>query len=85
MINQMQEVFVPTFEINLVVRNALGVPTGGRKEFSTNSPDSLFAFWMRHQGKPKRKKKSVEKLPNGEQAKQILTEMYNNDETTEGT
>jgi hypothetical protein len=50
------------FEINLVVRDSNGNPTGKRKSFSTNDPYKLWVFFNRFQGRPKRKKKKVKNI-----------------------
>jgi len=60
MINFEEYVSKP-FEISLVVRNALGQPTGRRRTYATDSPYKLWQFYMRHRGKPRRKKQSNNK------------------------
>lgn len=69
----------PSLEINLIVRDSEGNPTGRRKSFRTNSPFKLWSFWARHQGRPKRKKnkpKKGEKLPTDQEAQKIMKDMY---------
>ena len=61
----------PTFEINLAVKDAKGNPTNRRKHFITNDPIKLSDFFLRHQGKPKKKKKS--KATDSVEATKVLT------------
>ena len=71
-----------SFEINLVVRDAEGNPTGQRKSLATNDSNKLYDFWMKYQGKPRKKNKNKtkkESLPNARQADQILKELYKTD------
>lgn len=48
------------FELSLVVRNALGEATRHRKTYATDSPYKLWQFFIRHQNKPKKQKKTTE-------------------------
>ena len=61
----------PAFELVVAVRDSVGEPTGKLKSYTTDSPMKLWQFYMRYQGKPKRKrkdkgvegdKKSIDKL-----------------------
>ena len=67
----------PRLEIDLIVRDAHGQPTEKRKEFKSTDGHSLWEFWMRHQGRPNRKKKTnkKEKTPTKDQADQIVKDM----------
>lgn len=72
-----------TFEINLLVRDSNGNPTGRRKSFATDDSGKLWEFWMKHQGRPKRKPRSKKKriesakqLPKAQEADKILNELY---------
>lgn len=67
--------FDSMFEIDLVIRDSKGQPTNRRKSFKTNDAGKLWEFWMRHRGRPKRKKK--EKIPTAKEANEILANMYN--------
>jgi hypothetical protein len=65
----------PAFEIDLMIKDAAGRPTGKRKLYGTDSAYKLWQFWMRHQGRPKRKKG---KLPSGKEAEKIMNNLYGN-------
>lgn len=73
------------YELVLVLRDANGQPTG-RKNYSTDSPYKLSQFYLRNQGKPKKKvreqahKKGV--VPSAEQASKILKDVDTYIETT---
>lgn len=58
MINFQNEEFTPTFEISLVVKDSLGIPTGKRRSLKASDGDAIWEFWSRYQGKPKRHKKT---------------------------
>lgn len=47
-----------SYEIDLVLRDSKGNPTGKRKSFKTDDPLSLWQFYMRNQGRPKKRKKA---------------------------
>lgn len=71
------------FELNLIVKNAQGQPTGVRRSIATDNAAQLWSFWMRHQGRPHRigkskKKKKKEALPTAKEADQILQTLYSN-------
>lgn len=85
------------FEIEILVRDSEGNPTGQKKTFKTDNPHKLWEFYNRHQGRPKRrknKKRNVENknqqnnkkesLPNDEQGKKILREIYGDDKKEQG-
>lgn len=80
MLNMNQPKKSPTFELDLIVKDAKGNPTNMRKSIQTDSPRKLCQFWHRYQGKPKRRKKKSKNLPNAKQAEQILRELYKDDE-----
>ena len=88
MLNIQQESTPHAFELDLVVRDSDGQPTGARKTIKTDSPFKLWSFWQRHQGRPKRKKKKRNKnkketLPTSKEADKILSEMYDDGPSTE--
>ena len=73
------------FEINILVRDSEGNPTGQRKSFSSDDAGKIWEFYMRHQGRPKRKKrpkkvreKAAKELPKAQEAEDILKKMYAN-------
>jgi len=68
-----------TFELVLFVKDKFGNPTKTKRSISTDSPDELSQFWMKHKGKP-RKKKTNKKLPTEQQAKTILKNIYKDTE-----
>ncbi len=80
------------FEIDLEIRNAKGEPTGIRKSLKTDDPVKLWEFYMRNQGRPKKRRKKTSKnkggsrmkknlLPTSKEADRIMSNMYteNND------
>jgi len=71
-----------TFEITIALRDSQGNPTGRTKTFKTDSAYKLWKFYMNHQGKPKRRKKSgnPKNLPNQRQAEKIMKDMYKADD-----
>ncbi len=60
-----KEDFQPTFEINLVVKDALGNPTRQRKNHMSNNGYGIWEFWAKYQGKPKRHKKKIKNIQEG--------------------
>jgi len=66
--------FSPLFELDIVVKDAMGNPTKKRKSCVSDSAEDIWKFWMRHQGKPKRK--TTRKLPTAKETNQILTNLY---------
>jgi len=61
------------YEIVLYIKDAKGNPTKKRKSYATDNPYKLWQFWMRHQGKPKRRRSN--KIPTAQEAEKILKEM----------
>lgn len=85
------------FEIEILVRDSEGNPTGKKKTFKTDNPHKLWEFYNRHQGRPKRRKKrktdnvhnkkqnnQKESLPSDEQGQKILREIYGDDKKEQG-
>ena len=73
-----KEDFIPTFEIELEIKDSQGRPTGKRKTFSTSDPYKLSEFYLRHQGKPKKRhvkaasaKEATEVLSNDTELQQM--------------
>jgi len=85
------------YEIEILVRDSEGNPTGKKKTFKTDDPHKLWEFYNRHQGRPKRRKKKQnvdnkkqrynnqkkESLPSDEQGQKILREIYGDDKEKE--
>lgn len=82
------------YEIDLEIRDVKGNPTGIRKSIKTDDPVKLWEFYMRNQGRPKRKKKkktdargrnkSKQILPTAKEADQIMTNMYTDTDDQKG-
>lgn len=64
-----------SFELTVIVRDASGQPTGRTKTIQTDDSHKLWEFWMRHKGRPRRKKKKRENVPNAKEADKIMTQM----------
>ncbi len=65
-----------SFELTLVTRDASGNATGTRS-YETDSAYKLSQFYLRHKGKPKRRKKRVESKETTKIVKQNdITEAY---------
>lgn len=85
-----------SYEIDLEIRNAKGEPTGTRKSFKTDDPVKLWEFWMRNQGRPKKKRKKHSKdkgigirkkkefLPTAKEANKIMNTMYTDTDDQKG-
>ena len=63
-----------SFEIELVVRDFEGNPTGQTRSFVSDNPYKVWEFYQRQQGKPKRKHKKSRGIPNAEQTQKLLVE-----------
>lgn len=63
-----------SIELVLCVKDGKGNKTGHRKSLVCETGAEVWHFWMKHQGKPKRKKKNkvkAELLPKGKDAEKI--------------
>lgn len=68
-----------SFELVLVERDAHGNPTSKTRTIASDDGNDIAAFYMKYQGKPRRKKKrqtkaAISELPKGEQADKLLKE-----------
>lgn len=75
----------PAFEISIIVKDSLGRPLLGkngqlkRRSFASDDAEKLAAFYYRHQGRPKHKKRRAAKkgdvVPSGKEAEKILNQV----------
>lgn len=70
-----REVFEPTFEIVLHLRDKEGKPIGQKKSYITSNPSKLHDFWIRNSGTTKKKRKKVEAASSEKDIQQAIKEV----------
>ena len=68
--------FDKSFEIDLVIKDAAGNPTKRRRSYVSDSAYKVWQFWMRNQGKPKRKRGKPNLPISAGEADQIVKNLY---------
>ena len=71
-----------TFEIDIVIKDSAGNPTNRRKSYASNDVYNIWKFWMRNQGRPKRKRR-IENTPSKNEADKIVSNLYKNEDDDE--
>ncbi len=63
------------FEIDLVIKDSQGNPTNKRRSFSSDDASRIWEFWMRYQGKPKKRRRKT-KAATAKEAEKLLKEIF---------
>ena len=56
-----EEIFIPTYELDICVRDGAGNPTGRRRYFRTHKPSSLVTWFFKNSLPPSRRRKRNKK------------------------
>lgn len=73
-----KDVETRAFEVVVYLKDSLGNPTNKKKSFATDSAYKLWEFWAKHAGGRNKKKKTEEAI-SGDEAANILKQMYAED------
>lgn len=58
-----EEIFVPTYELDICERDGAGNPTGRRKRYKTHKPSSLAWWFFKNSSPPPRRNKKKSSAP----------------------